>query len=66
MQQQSVRLIQQANTDGQTCFIANFSLCPLKSFQVVGHFFNVICIANGQTRFFIKQVDQSRLGTFHL
>ena len=64
--EQAVCLPHQAHAHGQPVGVAQGVLCPAKGAQVIGDFFHIVGVADGQPRFFVKQVDQRRLGAFNL
>jgi hypothetical protein len=66
IQQATVCLAQQAHTDGQPFGVAQLLLRPTESTQVVGHFFDIVAIADLETCFFVEQVGQRGLCTLDL
>ncbi len=66
IEQQAVRVAQQAHADGQAIGGAQMALYLAEGAQVVGDLFDVIGVADGQPGLVIEQVHQRGLGAFDL
>jgi hypothetical protein len=66
VEQQTVGIAQQANTDRQPRRIAQIVLHQPECPQVIGHLFDIVGIADGKTGLFIEQVDKRGLRALDL